>query len=118
MSPLFKTVALLICSNTFMTIAWYGHLKFKDYALLAVIPICWLLALPEYMFQVPANRIGHDNGISAPQLKIIQEVISIAAFLVFNALVLKEAVRPSDWIAYGLILAAVVAWAAPRLMAQ
>jgi uncharacterized protein (DUF486 family) len=107
------TVLLLICSNAFMTLAWYGHLKFKTYPLLAVILASWLIALPEYMFQVPANRLGHGH-FSAPQLKIIQEVISIGAFVLFNALYLKDRIRPSDWLAFGLILAAVVVMMAPR----
>jgi uncharacterized protein len=107
------TVVLLICSNAFMTLAWYGHLKFKTYPLLAVILASWLIALPEYLFQVPANRLGHGY-FSAPQLKIIQEVISIGAFVLFNALYLKDRIRPSDWLAFGLILAAVVVMMAPR----
>jgi uncharacterized protein (DUF486 family) len=101
------TIALLLCSNAFMTLAWYGHLKFKTYPLIAVILTSWLIALPEYMFQVPANRIGHGY-FTAPQLKIMQEVISIGAFVAFNAVYLKDRIRPADWLAFGLILLAVV----------
>lgn len=108
------TILLLLCSNAFMTLAWYGHLKFKTYPLLAVILASWLIALPEYVFQVPANRIGHGH-FTAPQLKIIQEVISIAAFVLFNAVYLKDRIRGSDWLAFGLILAAVVVMMAPRV---
>jgi uncharacterized protein (DUF486 family) len=108
------TILLLLCSNAFMTLAWYGHLKFKTYPLLAVILASWLIALPEYVFQVPANRIGHGY-FSAPQLKIIQEVISIGAFVLFNAIYLKDRIRGTDWLAFGLILAAVVVMMAPRV---
>ena len=106
-------IILLSFSNLFMTVAWYGHLKFKMAPLWAAVMVSWLIALPEYMFQVPANRLGHGH-FSAPQLKIIQEVISIGAFVLFNALYLKDRIRPSDWLAFGLILAAVVVMMAPR----
>jgi len=75
-----RTVLLLALSNTFMTVAWYGHLKFKHAALLTTVLVSWLIALPEYALQVPANRFGHDQ-FTAPQLKIIQEAISIAVFV-------------------------------------
>jgi uncharacterized protein (DUF486 family) len=117
MSPWIKTIGLLVVSNTFMTMAWYGHLRFKEYSLLAVIAVSWMIALPEYIFQVPANRIGHESGISAPQLKIVQEVISIGAFILFNWLYIHDKVRPSDWLAYGLILAAVLVLCLPRMFA-
>jgi len=100
-----------------MTMAWYGHLRFKEYSLLAVIAVSWLIALPEYIFQIPANRIGHDGGISAPQLKIIQEVISIGVFILFNWLFIQDKIRPLDWLAYGLILAAVLVICLPRMFA-
>jgi uncharacterized protein (DUF486 family) len=94
----FSTVLLLIMSNAFMTIAWYGHLKmrtmtrFENLSLLAVILISWGIALFEYFFQVPANRIGfRDNGgpFSLVELKVIQEVISILVFTVFTLIVFK-----------------------------
>lgn len=103
-----RVVLLLIASNTFMTMAWYGHLKWwPKLPLLTVIVMSWLLALPEYTLQVPANRLGHLT-FSAPQLKILQEVISIGVFVVFNYLVLKETIRPTDWCALALIAGAVV----------
>jgi uncharacterized protein len=110
------TIVLLIVSNAFMTLAWYGHLKFKTYPLVAVILASWLIALPEYLFQVPANRMGHGR-FSAPQLKIIQEVISIAAFVLFNAVYLKDQIRGTDWLAFALIIAAVVVMMGPRVTA-
>ena len=70
------TIGLLLLSNIFMTFAWYGHLKFTDTPLLTVIGVSWGIALLEYCFQVPANRIGH-NSFSAAQLKTIQEVITL-----------------------------------------
>lgn len=89
----FYTIGLLIVSNIFMTFAWYGHLKlhqisvFTDHTpLLVIIAMSWMLALPEYMCQVPANRIGFiGNGgpFTLLQLKVIQEVISLSVFTVF-----------------------------------
>ena len=101
-----RTIVLLICSNAFMTAAWYGHLKFKTAPLLAAIAVSWLIALPEYALQVPANRWGHGQ-FTAPQLKIIQEVVSIAVFILFSAAYLGELPRWNDWLAFLLILAAV-----------
>jgi uncharacterized protein (DUF486 family) len=101
-----RTVSLLILSNTFMTIAWYGHLKYKSAPLIATILASWLIALPEYALQVPANRIGHGT-FSAPQLKIIQEAISISVFIVFSTLYLREAPNWRTGAAMALILAAV-----------
>jgi len=92
------TIGLLILSNTFMTIAWYGHLKFKEMkwseslGLLAIILISWAIAFFEYCFQVPANRIGFEgNGgpFSLMQLKVIQEVITLTVFVVFSLVVFK-----------------------------
>lgn len=109
-----RTVLLLICSNVFMTIAWYGHLKYKTAPLLLVIFISWMIALPEYMCQVPANRLGHGT-FTAPQLKILQEVISISVFLIFTFMYLREPPRWNEWLAFVLILAAVVLMVAPGL---
>src|SRR5688500_11937318 len=100
------TVLLLIISNAFMTIAWYGHLKFKDVALIWVILASWLIALPEYIFQVPANRLGYGT-FSATQLKVLQEVISISVFLVFGFFYFKETPNWRTIGAFLLILAAV-----------
>lgn len=94
----FLTVVLLLISNVFMTIAWYGHLKFQEWgwlkktALWSVILISWGFALFEYIFQVPANRMGFkENGgpFSLFQLKIIQEVITLTVFTVFAILFFK-----------------------------
>lgn len=87
------TIGLLIASNVFMTFAWYGHLKYKSASLVLVILASWLIALPEYALQVPANRIGHGH-FSAAQLKTIQEVITLTVFAVFSVLYLKE---PLGW---------------------
>lgn len=76
-----------------MTFAWYGHLKFKTASLVLVIAISWLIALPEYMLAVPANRIGHEV-YSAAQLKTMQEVITLSVFAVFSFAYLKE---PLGW---------------------
>ena len=88
-----QTVLLLVASNLFMTVAWYGHLRFKSAPLLAVILISWGIALFEYMLQVPANRIGHGT-FSAAQLKILQEVITLAVFALFSTVYLRE---PLGW---------------------
>ena len=92
------TVVLLVISNVFMTLAWYGHLKFKEWSafekfgLFAIILISWGLAFFEYIFQVPANKYGYkENGgaFSLIQLKVLQEVISILVFVVFMLLAFK-----------------------------
>jgi uncharacterized protein (DUF486 family) len=87
------TIALLIISNIFMTLAWYGHLKFPHLPMLAAIFIGWGIALIEYSFAVPANRIGYAHGFTGGQLKIIQEVVTLGVFAVFACLVLKEPFR-------------------------
>ena len=87
-----KTVVLLTISNIFMTIAWYGHLKFKHAPLMRVIFISWVIAFVEYCFQVPANRIGHKQ-FSAAELKTIQEIITLTVFCVFSVFYLKEDLR-------------------------
>lgn len=94
MARLAPTLLLLLCSNAFMTIAWYGHLRFPHARLWLVILASWGIALVEYCFAVPANRIGHANGLSGGQLKILQECITLAVFAVFAVLVLKE---PLSW---------------------
>lgn len=107
------TVLLLLGSNAFMTWAWYGHLQGskKHWPLLMAIGVSWLIALPEYILQVPANRLGHithGGPFTAPQLKIIQEAITLTVFGVFSVLVLKEKLRVNDLIAFGLVMLAVV----------
>jgi len=105
------TVVLLIASNAFMTWAWYGHLRKSHWPLVTAIGISWLIALPEYILQVPANRMGHisqGGSFSAPQLKIIQEAITLVVFTIFAIIVLKERPRVQDGIAMGLVMLAVV----------
>jgi uncharacterized protein (DUF486 family) len=100
------TIILLTVSNIFMTIAWYGHLKYKDSPLWKVVIISWCIAFIEYCFQVPANRIGHYH-FSAAQLKTIQEVITLAVFCVFSVLYLKEDLKWNYMVGFFLILGAV-----------
>lgn len=94
----FLTIGLLILSNSFMVLAWYGHLKFSEWngfqklGLISIIFISWGIALFEYVFQVPANRIGYvENGgpFSLIQLKVIQEVITLIVFAIFTLLVFR-----------------------------
>src|SRR5690348_1827889 len=92
------TIVLLALSNLFMTAAWYGHLQWfkgerRGWALLGVVIFAWLLALPEYLLQVPANRLGsiRDGGpFTTPQLKVLQEAITLMVFAAFSILVLKD----------------------------
>lgn len=100
------TVALLTVSNIFMTFAWYGHLKFKDTALWKVVLVSWSIALFEYCFQVPANRIGHRH-FSAAQLKTIQEVVTLVVFAGFSVLYLKEELKWNYIVGFALIMGAV-----------
>ncbi len=99
-------IGLLIISNLFMTFAWYGHLKFKSTALWAVILFSWGIAFFEYIFQVPANRLG-SNYFSTAQLKVIQEVISLTVFSLFSVLYLKEKFTVNYLFAFLCILGAV-----------
>lgn len=101
-----RTIILLTVSNIFMTFAWYGHLKFKEVALWKVIGISWLIALAEYCFQVPANRIGHAQ-FSAAQLKTIQEVITLVVFSAFSVFYLKEELKWNYLLGFILIILAV-----------
>ncbi|MDQ8039249.1 MAG: DMT family protein [Rickettsiella sp.] len=86
MKNILATLFLLICSNTFMTFAWYAHLRnFPHKPILFVIFVSWLIAFFEYMFQVPANRIGFESvGFTLAQLKIIQEIITLSVFVPFS----------------------------------
>jgi uncharacterized protein (DUF486 family) len=99
-------IVLLTCSNIFMTFAWYGHLKFKDKPLLFVILASWGIAFFEYLLQVPANRWG-NSVYTAPQLKIIQEVITLCVFAGFAVLYLHIKLRWNHLAAFVCILAAV-----------
>jgi uncharacterized protein (DUF486 family) len=101
-----KTVALLLVSNVFMTIAWYGHLKFKSTPLWTVIIVSWLIAFFEYCFQVPANRIGHYQ-FTAAQLKTIQEVITLLVFSVFSVVYLKEELKWNYLVGFIMMIGAV-----------
>src|SRR3954454_18705181 len=102
-----KAFLLLIASNTFMTVAWYGHLRFKKAPLVVAVLASWGIALLEYALQVPANRIGY-RALSAYQLKVMQEAITLVIFMIFAALWLGEGVQPRYLVSFGLILAAVV----------
>ncbi len=93
------TIGLLLLSNTFMTLAWYGHLKFKDLrwfenlGLISIVLLSWGIAFFEYCFQVPANRIGfreYGGPFSLVELKVLQEVITLVVFMVFTLLVFKN----------------------------
>jgi len=101
-----KTVLLLIISNIFMTFAWYGHLKFRHSALWKVIAISWFIALFEYCFQVPANRIG-SYQFSTVQLKTIQEVITLVVFCFFSVLYLKEELKWNYMVGFYFLVGAV-----------
>lgn len=102
-----KAGLLLLASNVFMTVAWYGHLRFKKAPLLMAILASWGIAFFEYCLQVPANRVGY-RALSAYQLKILQEAITLLVFMVFAAVWLGEGVQPKYLASFGLIVAAVV----------
>jgi uncharacterized protein len=108
-----RVICLLIASNAFMTVAWYGHLRFKGFPLWSVILVSWLIALPEYAFQVPANRLGYGT-FSATQLKILQEAISISAFILFGYFYLHESITWKTGAAFALIFGAVLLAASDR----
>jgi uncharacterized protein len=101
-----KTITLLIVSNVFMTIAWYGHLKYRDKPLVWVILISWLVALFEYIFQVPANRLGAQT-FSLMQLKIMQECITLVVFTVVAYLLFGKTPKWNNLVSYALIIGAV-----------
>ena len=88
------TIILLLISNVFMTIAWYGQLRFPTWSVVTAVLVGWGIAFVEYCFAVPANRIGYAHGFSGGQLKIIQEIITLSVFAIFAAVVLKE---PLTW---------------------
>jgi uncharacterized protein len=113
----FYTIGLLVCSNVFMTLAWYGHLKFREFkwfgslSLVTVILISWGIALFEYFFMVPANRIGfRENGgpFSLVQLKVIQEVITLIVFTIISLSLFKtEHFRLNQFIGFLFLIVAV-----------
>lgn len=88
------TVGLLLVSNIFMTFAWYGQLRFPHWSMITAILVGWSIAFVEYCFAIPANRIGYAHGLTGGQLKITQEVVTLAVFAVFATTVLKE---PLGW---------------------
>ena len=93
MHPTLTTVALLVCSNVFMTFAWYAHLKeLNDKPWVIAALVSWGVALLEYLFQVPANRVGYQV-MSVGQLKILQEVVTLSAFVPFALFYLKEPLK-------------------------
>jgi len=111
------TIGLLVLSNTFMTMAWYGHLKFAQWkwvnklGLVAIILMSWGLAFFEYCFQVPANRIGFKNNggpLSLVEIKGIQEVITLVVFVIFTLLVFKtETFKWNHFVGFTLLILAV-----------
>ena len=110
-------IGMLIMSNVFMTLAWYGHLKMKEMTWFAALPlfsvilISWGIAFFEYCFQVPANRIGfHNNGgpFSLIQLRVIQEVVSLSVFVIFSTIFFRsEALKWNHYLAFVLLIIAV-----------
>ena len=101
------TPILLLCiSNVFMTLAWYGHLKFKSSPLWIAVLGSWSLALFEYMFQVPANRIG-SGVMSVTQLKILQEAITLAVFTLLAYFLFGETLKWNHVVSYALLVSAV-----------
>ena len=104
------TIGLLIFSNVFLMWAWYGHLKKGGWTLPVAIGVSWLIALPEYILHVPANRIGHTafgGPFTASQLKILQEAITLCVFIAFAIVVLKERPRWNDYVGFALVFAGV-----------
>jgi len=103
MPPTWKTILLLTISNVFMTFAWYGHLKnLRSKPLLIAIAVSWGIALFEYLFQVPANRIGAST-LSLAQLKILQEVITLSVFVPFALFYMQQPFK-LDFVWAGLCL--------------
>ena len=100
------TILLLIASNIFMTVAWYGHLKYKQTDLWKVIVASWMIAFFEYCLQVPANRLGHGR-FTTYQLKIIQEAITLSVFVVFALIYLREPPKWNYVVSFGLLTGAV-----------
>lgn len=101
-SPKLLPIVLLLLSNVFMTVAWYGHLKFPHAPIVKVVLISWGIALIEYCMAVPANRIGHAV-YSAAELKTIQEVLTLLVFAAFSVLYLKESLTLNHAVGFALI---------------
>jgi len=103
-APYLLPILLLLCSNLFMTVAWYGHLRFKAMPLWGVILASWAIAFIEYCFAVPANRYG--NAVySAAQLKTMQEVVTLLVFSGFSLVYLKEPIGWNHLVGFALISA-------------
>jgi uncharacterized protein (DUF486 family) len=102
-----RTILLLLVSNTFMTFAWYGHLKHRSAPLVVAILVSWFIALGEYCFQVPANRLGYGE-FTGYQLKIIQEVITLVVFVFFAWGYLGEPLKWNYILAFAFLAAAVI----------
>ena len=100
-------ILLLFASNVFMTFAWYGHLRYKHVSLPLVVLASWGIAFFEYCLMVPANRMGHAV-YSAPQLKAIQEIVTLVVFACFSAWYLGEQVTPRQLAGFALIVVAAV----------
>lgn len=113
----FLTIALLVLSNTFMTFAWYGHLKFSEWkwfnklGLISIVLISWGIALFEYCFQVPANKIGFKNNggpFSLVELKVLQEVITLVVFMLFTLIFFKnESLKWNHFVGFLFLVLAV-----------
>lgn len=113
----FYAIVLLVISNAFMTMAWYGHLKFKELkwfenlGLISIVLISWGIALFEYFFQVPANRLGYKEyggPFSLVELKVLQEVITLIVFMIFTFLFFKnESFRWNHMVGFGFLVLAV-----------
>ncbi len=99
------TIVLLLCSNIFMTFAWYGHLKYESQPLWKVIVVSWSIAFFEYCFQVPANRLGYGK-FSVVQLKVIQEIITLSVFGVFATYYFGSHLKWNHGVAAMLLVAA------------
>ena len=103
--PYLLPIALLVCSNVFMTFAWYGQLKYPTAPLWLLIPASWGIAFFEYCLAVPANKIGHQV-YSAAQLKTMQEVITLLVFAVFSITYLGESLKWNHMVAFGFLCGA------------
>jgi uncharacterized protein (DUF486 family) len=101
-----KTIALLVVSNLFMTVAWYGHLKHRNAPLILAIISSWLIAFFEYLFQVPANRLGYGR-FNLTQLKVMQECITLIVFTLFAVVAFKESIKWNNLVSYLFIVGAV-----------
>ena len=106
-SKYMRTILLLVLSNVFMTFAWYYHLKHTGWPLWKAIALSWLIALFEYCLMVPANRMGYVGGMTAFQLKMVQEVITLVVFSLFAVIILKEPFRLNYLVSFALLLGAV-----------